>query len=207
MREPGADDRIVVHGTAERAVVPDGGSWSIVVEEEDQDPAAAFERCSARASALVAELELLLRDGGRLTTGSVAVRTQRENYDGPISGHLATAAMTVQAPLDLAGTLAAAAMRSGASRLVGPQPRYDGLTAARAELLAEAVEAARDKAKLMADAAGRTLGRVVSVTEAVDDDGYVVAMSASSTDDDGPPIRPGPQTVGVRVVVVVELAS
>jgi uncharacterized protein YggE len=204
MRHELNDDRIEVTGRAERDVEPSAGRWSIVVEEEERDAAEAFEQCSARARAVVEQVEPLLGDEGRLTTGPVTVQPRRRDYDGPVIGHRATARLEVESPLERSGDLAAAAMRAGASALSGPHPRYAGEAEARVELLREAVGAARAKAETIAAAAGRELGRVVSVAES-DDDHHVVQEAALSADHAGPPVQPGARTVAVTVRVAVEL--
>ena len=200
------DDRIEVTGRAERDVEPSAGRWSFVVEEEERDAAEAFEQCSARARAVVEQVEPLLGDEGRLSTGPVTVQPHRRDYDGPVIGHRATARLEVEAPLERAGDLAAAAMRAGATALSGPHPSYPGEAEARVELLAEAVGAARAKAEAIAVSAGRELGRVVSVVES--DDGYhpVQEARALSADRAGPPVQPGARTIVVTVRVAVEFS-
>lgn len=83
-------------------------------------------------------------------------------------------------------------------------------------LLAEAVQAARRRAEGMATAAGRRLGRVLSVSDrrAESDDEFDqelrigTRMSGPSDSDDGvPPVIPRPQRLSVAVAVVFELVD
>ena len=51
------DDHVTVTGTAHRAVAPGAATWRAEAVETDNDPRAAFERCSTRLNGLVERLD------------------------------------------------------------------------------------------------------------------------------------------------------
>ena len=80
--------------------------------------------------------------------------------------------VTVEAALSEAGRASGVAMSAGADRLRGPLLRVSGQEAIAEELLRDAVAAARRKAEHLAQAAGRSLGPVISVAEDDEEIGY-----------------------------------
>ncbi len=79
-------------------------------------------------------------------------------------------------------------------------------------LLADAVGRARRRAEKMADAAGRRLGRVISIEDHRSHydsewDTEAELMSRQSGRGERPPVIPHPQPLSVAVVVVFELTD
>jgi uncharacterized protein YggE len=191
------ENRLLVSGTAATQVTPDAVEWQLVVHEAGSDGRETFARCSARVRALVGALE-----GVEVNTGPVGVSPEVTDRGVPTGRQHARAALTAVAPLANAGELAAAAIEAGADELHGPTLRTSGIDAARDALYAEAVHAARRRAQAMADAAGRTLGPVLSVRDSVEA-GPATAMFATTAA--APPVIPRPQQIEVAVQVVFEL--
>src|SRR3954468_19359867 len=199
------DNRLTVAGIARTEVAPDRVEWQLVVHEAGPDARDAFARCSARLRALAGALE-----SADVTTGPVAVSPEVDENRRPTGRQQARAALTAIAPLAHAGDLAAAAIEAGADELRGPTLHTSGIEAARDALYAEAVHAARRRAQAMAEAAGRTLGRAVSVRDHDDFDmlvaeGHVGHMSATSGAMPAPPVVPRPKAISAAVQVVFEL--
>ena len=182
-------DHVTVGGAASRAVAPGTATWRAETVEADDDPRAAFERCSARLNALVERLAAV----GEVATEAVVVQPRFEER-----GPEAVGAVRVRCPAERAGEVAQAAMAAGANRLHGPQFEYEVEDAVREDLLADAVAHARRKAERLASAAGRRLGPVRSVAESHERD--VVELAAI-----GPDVRPRDQTVTANVTVVFGL--
>ena len=189
-------DHVTVTGSASRALVPGAATWRAEAVEADDDPRAAFERCSARLNALVERLAQV----GDVASEAVVVQPMFEER-GP-AGAEAIGAVRVRSPAGRAGEVAQAAMAAGANRLHGPWFEYEGAEDAWVGLLAEAVADARRKAERLADAAGRRLGPVRAVEEQADDRHAVMAFTTSSA----PDVRAREQTVtaSVRVVFALE---
>jgi uncharacterized protein len=191
------DDHVLVTGTAERAVAPGAATWRAEAVEADDDPRAAFERCSSRLNALVERLDGL----GEVATEAVVVQPRWEER-GP-AGAEAIGAVRVRASAARAGDVAQAAMAAGADRLHGPRFEYDDAEGVRRELLGEAVADARAKAERLAAAGGRKLGPVRAIEESGPERMPVsVAMAA-----DTPDVRPRELTVTASVTVTFALTD
>ena len=107
------DDRVTARGLASRSVAPDTATWRAEVVETDDDPRAAFDRCTSRLNALVERLAAV----GDVSTDSVRVEPRWEE-NGP-GGTQAIGAVQVRCPAAMAGEVAPAAMSAGA----GPPAR------------------------------------------------------------------------------------
>ena len=167
------DDRVTVTGTAQRAVAPGAATWRAEAVEADDDPRAAFERCSSRLNALVERLDGL----GEVATEAVVVQPRWE--EGGQRGAEAIGAVRVRASAGRAGDVAQAAMAAGADRLHGPRFEYDDADGVRRELLAEAVADARGKAERLA------VGRRAPARAGAPDRGVQPRALARPTADDG----------------------
>ncbi len=190
-----SDDHVTVNGSASRALAPGAATWRAEAVEADDDPRAAFERCSARLNALVERLSGL----GEVASEAVVVQPRFEER-GP-AGAEAIGAVRVRSSAGRSGEVAQAAMAAGANRLHGPWFEYEGADDARAGLLGDAVADARRKAEQLAEAAGRRLGPVQAVIEQADDRYGVPAFEAAGA----PDVRPREQTVTATVRVVFRL--
>jgi uncharacterized protein YggE len=199
------EDRLSVLGTAVGELPPDRVEWTLVVREVDNHASLAFNRCSERLRALAGALA-----EAELTTGRVNVEEEYHSHGHKLTGrHIATGSLKAASPIDRAGELAATAMNAGADSLFGPRALFPDETGTRDALYGAAVANARATAAGMATAAGRTLGRVVSIRDprADESDGTVYAMAASGHggDEDGPPVLTRPQRLSVAVAVVFQL--
>ncbi|MGH2949800.1 MAG: SIMPL domain-containing protein, partial [Solirubrobacteraceae bacterium] len=154
-------DQVTVTGTAGRAVAPGTATWRAEAVEVDDDPRAAFERCSGRLNALVSRLATV----GEVDTEAVVVQPRFDERRPEAVG-----AVRVRCPAERAGEVAQAAMAAGADRLHGPMFDYEAQDAVREQLLAEAVGDARRKGERLAAAAGRRLGPVRRIEERGPDD-------------------------------------
>jgi uncharacterized protein len=121
-------------------------------------------------------------------------------------GNEAKATVSVRCAIAAAGDAARAAMEAGADRLHGPMLTVTGADAVREELLGEAVAIARRKAQRVADAAGRSLGRVLSVTEEHHEPVRAAARMESFSLH-APPVRPDAPSLSAGVTLIVELVE
>jgi uncharacterized protein len=196
------DDHVTVTGTAQRAVAPGAATWRAEAVEADDDPRAAFERCSSRLNALVERLDGL----GEVATEAVVVQPRWEER-GP-AGAEAIGAVRVRASASRAGDVAQAAMAAGADRLHGPRFEYDDAEGVRRELLGEAVADARAKADRLAAAGGRKLGRVRQIVETGPErTPGPQRMMAASDIVESPDVRPRELTVTATVTVTFALTD
>jgi uncharacterized protein len=196
------DDHVTVTGAAERSVAPGAATWRAETVEADDDPRAAFERCSSRLNALLERLDGV----GDVATEAVVVQP-RWDERGAARGAEAIGAVRVRASAARAGEVAQAAMAAGADRLHGPRFEYDDADEVRNELLGEAVADARAKAERLAAAAGRKLGAVRAIDESGPERSPRSLRMAAETVVEAPDVRPRELTVTAQVIVTFALTD
>lgn len=103
-----------------------------------------------------------------------------------------------------ADALAAAFTAAGANNVWGPNFSLDDTAEAEKQLLSKAIESAREKAELVATAANKKLGEIISVTES-GSAGGVVPMFDRGGGGGGGGYQPGTGTVQKDVTVTFEL--
>jgi uncharacterized protein YggE len=197
------DNRLTAVGSATGEIAPDRAEWTLAVHEVDADAREAFSRCSARLRALAGALE-----PAEVTIGAVGVTQQYDQHGHrPTGRHQAYGSLAAVAAVDAAGAVAAAGAEHGADRIDGPRfltPDHEPLLD---ELAAEAVRAARRRAEKMAEAAGRTLGRALSIRDdrASRENGHAVFAMAASGGVNEPPVAARKVALHVTAEVVFEL--
>jgi len=107
--------------------------------------------------------------------------------------------------VDEASQLADILTKNGATNVYGPMLTLDDTQKVSDDLLASAIEDAKDKAEIMAKASGGVLGEVVSVVEGSSPVGVYRAMAEMGGGGGGMPIEPGSSTVSKTVVVSFRL--
>lgn len=105
--------------------------------------------------------------------------------------------------IEKASALANLLTNSGATNVYGPNLRTDDTKTAENSLLEKAIENARQKAVIIAAAAGKSVGEVVSVNEGYSSQPLYRVFEAGGGG--GAPIEPGTSTVSKTVTVVFEL--
>jgi uncharacterized protein YggE len=94
---------------------------------------------------------------------------------------------------------------SGATNVYGPNYSLDDTTQAQADLLAKAIDNAREKAQKIAIASKRKLGEVITVSEGGTVMPGPVFRSMSVAETTPTPVEPGTETVYKSVTVTFEL--
>lgn len=107
--------------------------------------------------------------------------------------------------VDRASELAGILTKGGATNVYGPNFALDDTKEAEADLLQQAIEDARKKAEIMAAGSGRTLGKVISVTEGGGSGPIVPMFAREMGGGGGAPTEPGSGTVSSSVTVTFEL--
>jgi uncharacterized protein YggE len=203
-----ARDGVLVSGTGEVMGRPD----TLVAEFGAEATAASVDDALARADRALGRITDTLKKGGvdeaDLQTASVDVYPQYSDDGQRVTGYQAQQQLTVTfRDVDAAGRLISRAVSAGgdAARLSGLSFRIDDDSALLADARRKAFDDAKSKAELYGDAAGRGLGRVVSVTETVQGNdtpypmsSYYAARDAAKADVS---LQPGQQQLSVTVTV------
>ena len=159
---------VSVPGQGEVRVAPDEVSFSLGIWKESPDAAKARQAMSLVARRVIAALK---RNGVAkkdIRTAQVSLRAQYRHDRGKrtLTGYRASTSVTVRArELDSYDRLIAAAMEAGATELSGVVLSHSRLDDLEKKARRAAVEDARDKARLLATAAGAKLGRIHSIEE------------------------------------------
>jgi hypothetical protein len=173
--------------------------------------AAAVQENNARASAIIAALKRQGAADRQIRTSQVSIYPQQEQQDGrapKIVGYQVSNSITVihEDPAAV-GKLLQAAVDAGANSVSGVGFTVSDPARGRDGALQAAFADARAKADVLARAAGRTLGRALSIVEGgavrppVPMQYEMKAMSRSSEI----PVEPGTEEISFSVSVVFEL--
>lgn len=160
---------ITVTGTGVVEAAPDIATLSIGVTTQGATAAEALSMNSAATESVIARLTAAGIEPRDLQTSNLSLNPNWTGYDSSsptISGYVAANLLTVRVrQLDTLGAVLDAAVTDGANTLNGltfgladPEPVLN-------EARKEAVADAKAKAALLAEAAGVTLGKLVSISE------------------------------------------
>src|SRR5215218_5828449 len=191
---------ITVNGSATVTTVPDEATFTFGV---DARGGTASEALSAAATA-VDKVTSAMKDAGveskDIQTQDLSLSTLTSSDGRHIDGYAANASITVHAnDLDSAGKLVDAAVAAGANNVYGPSLSRSDADELADEALADAVPDALRKAESLAEAAGGSLGQVISVSESgssVPPMPYAAREAALASDVD---IEPGTQDIQASV--------
>lgn len=164
-----AADTISVTGLGRVTATPDRVSFTAGVETTAVTVEDAVNQNSAKMAALIAALKKAGATDKDIRTSNFSIFPQQEYVEGKrprIIGFQASNSVTVtrQNPTE-AGKLLTTAVSSGANQVSGLSFTVFDQKTVRNQGLQAAFEEARAKATLLARAAGRTVGRAISIVE------------------------------------------
>lgn len=198
---------ITVNGSSSVTAVPNRATFTFGVDARGET---ASEALAAAADATRKVTDAVKRagvDGKDIQTQNVSLSPITSSDGRHIEGYAANGSIIVRADdLDRAGRLVDAAVAAGANNVYGPSLDRSDAEELADGALADAVADARRKAEALAEAAGGSLGRVISVTEGggmVPPMPYAARETAVQSADF--PIEPGTQELQATVTVVFEL--
>jgi hypothetical protein len=158
-----------VTGTSEVSLVPDRVTFTVGVETAGAQIAATVGQNNQRTQAVIDALVAAGVDRSRIRTTNLSVQPQYEHREGrtpQIVGYHASNSVTVTADRSAdVGTMLQAALDAGANQVMQLAYTVSKPGKARDEGLAAAFADAKGKAELLARAAGRSLGPVLSIVE------------------------------------------
>jgi uncharacterized protein YggE len=194
-------DTVSVTGAGSASGTPDTAQISAGVESTAATAKGALAANAAEMSKVIAALRAA--GGKNVTTQYVSLSPRTDNQGKP-NGFVATNSVSATIGLDKAGALIDAAVEAGANTVYGPTLTNSGAKALYAKALKAAVADARDHAEALAAAAGRKVGRVVSISESGGSPSPIAYAKAGAADS-ATPVVAGEQEVTASVAVTFEL--
>jgi uncharacterized protein YggE len=195
-----SSDSVTVNGVGSVEAVPDEATFSFGIETRGRTAQAAI---AANATQMEKLLSALRGAGARdLATQWVSVWPVTQE-DGTIGGYSASNSVSATIGVARAGALIDVAADAGANQISGPGMSSSDAERLYREALAAAVGDARERAEVLARAAGRSLGEITSMVESGAQPVPLyreAADTASST-----PVVPGQQETSATVSVTFAL--
>jgi uncharacterized protein len=194
-------DSVTVSGSGAVSAVPDRAQISAGVESRASTAKAAL---AANAAAMRKVIDTLRDKGGKgVTTQTVSVSTAFDERGQP-NGFVASNVASATTSLDGAGALIDAAVDAGANTVYGPSLSRSDADELYRDALEKSVADAKERAEVLAKAAGRGLGRVIEIVESGDPAIPYAAKDAMAARE-GTPVVSGPQETTATVSVTFEL--
>jgi uncharacterized protein YggE len=201
---------VTASGTGEALAAPDMAQMYFGVSALEPDAKAALDSASATADAITKAVKDAGIPAADIQTANVSVYPEYSGYeeDTPrISGYRASVQVRVKIrDLDTIGAVIGAANDAGANEIGGPSFMLDDDADAQDAAITDAIDDARRRAEVMAKAAGKSLGAIISVSEAgVSIPPIAYQMDARVAAESAVPIEPGQLDITAGVTVVFEL--
>jgi uncharacterized protein YggE len=199
---------ITVNASGKVDSVPDRAALEIGVETHAGSAKDALARNADRLADVIAALRKAGVAKDDLQTSQVYLWPQRDSDGTSVSGYQAQNTVSVVLDVEKAGGAVDAAVAAGANVVSGPSLAVADRDELYRTALKDAVEAAREKARAIADAAGVKVGRVTAVVESGDYAELPPMPYAMAARDSGAEtqIQPGKQAIQATVMVTFALA-
>ena len=207
------DETISVSGTGHASVTPDRFSFTVGVQTINDTVEQAVNENNSKTAATIAALKRAGATDKDIRTSNFSIYPQQDygqNKLPRILGYQVSNSITVRREnISEAGKLLQAALNAGVNQSSGLQFEVSDPARGRDLAMRAAYDEARSKATLLAQAAGRTLGRALSINEG----GAAVppypvpramAMRAESAVSEVP-VEAGTRDVSYSVSVIFEL--
>lgn len=210
-REAAWQETVSVSGMGRATVTPDRVVFSAGVQSMGPNLAAAVQENNARVSAIIAALRQLGVANRDIRTSQLSIYPQQDHQEGRrprIVGYQVANTVTVTHgnPADV-GRLLQATVDAGANTVSGVSFMVSDPAKGREGALQAAVADARAKAEILARAAGRTVGRALSITEggAASPPVPMPRMAMMESRQADMPVEPGAEEMTFTVIVIFEL--
>lgn len=214
MTMPPLPETITVTGSGRANVTPDRVTFMVGVQTVAPTVEEAVNQNNARIAAVTAALRKAGATDAQIRTSNFSIYPQQDYSQGQlprILGYLVSNNITVtREQVGDAGKLLQAAVSAGVNTSTGLSFVVSDPARGRAAGLRAAFDDARSKATVLAQSAGRTLGRAMTITEGVQGDmprpmpmaARAMSMKAEVSE---VPVESGSQEVGYSVTVTFEL--
>lgn len=173
-----------------------------------EDAKSALDQASKAADDITAAVKGAGVDAKDIQTANVSVYPEQSG-DGQsiqITGYRASIQVRVKLrDLEAVGSVISAASDAGANEIGGPTFTLSNDSPARNDAIELAIDDARTRAEVMAKAAGKSLGEIISVSEASVSIPPVYYDMGAKASADSVAIEPGQLDISSSVTVVFEL--
>lgn len=201
---------VTASGTGEAVAAPDMAEMYFGTSVQSADAKDALSRANDQAEAITAAVKDAGIPSEDIQTANVSVYPE-QSYNGPepvITGYRASIQVRVKVrDIEKIGDVIGAASDAGANEIGGPSFMLDDDAEVTNEAIELAIKDARTRAEVMAKAAGKELGEIISVSETgTSAPVYYGARAAEAVDmAAGVAIEPGQLDISTTVTVVFEL--
>lgn len=211
--EAPSPETVSVTGVGRVTLTPDRFTFNVGVQTQAPSVEDAVNQNNSKAAAVIAALKKAGATDAEIRTGGFSIYPQQDySQQGQpprILGYQVSNSVTVsRKQIADAGRLLQAAVAAGVNQASGIQFEVSDPTRGRDEGLKAAYDTARRKAEVLATAAGRTLGRALTITELGATEprpapmARTMAMQAKVSE---VPVESGSQDLTFSVSVVFEL--
>ena len=211
---PGPFESVTVSGNGRATVTPDRFTFSVGVQTVGATVDDAVAENNRKVAAVIAALKKAGAQDKDIQTAQFSIYPQQDYQQGKlprILGYQVSNNINVRSEkVGDAGRLLGVAVAAGVNHSSGINFEVSDPARGRDQGLRAAFDDARAKAALLAQAAGRTLGRAITITEGVRHDTpppmpmqRAMAMEARAGSD--VPVESGTQEVGYTVTATFEL--
>jgi uncharacterized protein len=200
---PDESDSITVSGVGSVESTPNEAQMSFGVESRRPTARAAV---AANADDMRRIINALRQAGAReIATEWVSVYPVSSSDDGSIDGYSASNSVSAVTDVGDAAGLIDAAAGAGANQISGPGMSSSNAEELYRQALADAVTEARERAQVLAKAAGRSLGGITAIVEGAGPSPLPYAERAALDAAASTPIVPGEQETTATVTVTFDL--
>ena len=206
-------ETVTVTGEAKSVQKNQIASFTAGVTSLKDNKAVAVEEVNTKMAALVKSIKDFGIDDNDIKTQNINVYQENEAYlDSGVSRtkkgqwRVNNSVRIVLKDVSKAGSLTDLLTASGATEVNGPSFSFEDTNSAEKDLFAAAVKDAKEKAELLAKAAERKLGKVVTISEGSGGVNYpIMSAKADSFAGAGAVVEPGSTSISKSLTVVFEL--
>lgn len=167
---PKASDTVTVSGKYTVYSTPDKAEIHLGVRTQEADAQTAQQKNTETVDKVIEAIKALGVDEKSIRTTGYNI-WQEYNYEtDKVRGYTVTTSLTIKdLEIDLAGSVISESIAAGVNEMNGISYSCSDYDKAYAEALASAVDAAKEKADVLAKAAGKELGDVQAIVEGYQD--------------------------------------
>jgi len=212
---PAPLETVTVTGTGKATLTPDRYSFNVGVQTIGTTVDDAVRENNDRVASVIAALKKAGATAAEIRTSNFTIYPQQDYQQGKlprITGYQVNNSVTVtRDKVGDAGKLLQAALNAGVNNSSGLQFLVSDPARGRDEGLRAAFADAKAKARTLAQAAGRTLGRALTINEGVEPSRPPVVYQAMAmapgraAANEEVPVESGTQEVSYTITVVFEL--